>query len=114
MATYTVSRKTWLRGIGSDDSRLLRPDGMRCCLGFVGAQCGIPDSKLLNHFNPYGVPVGMREKFPAWLLADEWSLSDTCFQAIETNDNENLTGSERESRLQAIFAAHGDEIIFTD
>lgn len=37
-----------------------------------------------------------------------------CWNAISANDDETITGSERESRLREIFAANGDEIIFTD
>ena len=48
MATYTVHRKTWYRGKGYENSRLLAPDGMRCCIGFVGAQRNIPDEQLMG------------------------------------------------------------------
>ena len=39
MAKFTVDRKTWFRGQSSSDSKLLREDGQRCCIGFVAQQC---------------------------------------------------------------------------
>lgn len=110
MATYTVSRKTWYRGRGRDESRLLREDGTRCCIGFVGQQCGISDAVLLNR-NAIGQSwqSGHIGGFPAWMVKGQ-----DIYDAYRENDDIGITDEERESRLQEIFAKHGDEIVFVD
>jgi hypothetical protein len=108
---FIVDRKTWYRGKGIKDSRLLREDGKMCCIGFVGKQCGVPDTDLLGIGN---VTVGLQGHglFPAWVRNTLTSISIR--NAYSTNDSEDLTDSEREAQLKEIFLREGDEIEFQD
>jgi hypothetical protein len=104
---YTVDRRTWYRG-HSVGSRLLRDDGGKCCIGFVGQQCGISNAELFDMQVAYGVPSKL---WPTW-MTDESSAD--IWHAYHTNDDENITDEVREVRLQTIFARHGDEIEFVN
>lgn len=108
MATFTVSRKTWYRGQGGERSRLLCSDGRRCCIGFVGQQCGVPDMAMLGVWGVRAVDA-QRSLFPAWLHNDSASGP-----AYVVNDDPTLDDDAREVRLKKIFAAHGDEIVFVE
>jgi hypothetical protein len=109
MATFTVSRKTWYRGQGPHESYLLQDDGTRCCIGFVGQQCGISDHALLLR-RTARIAAGL-EPEPGW---PEWLKGTTTSGVYTTNDNVLLSDPERESKLKEIFSAHGDEIVFVD
>lgn len=102
MATYTVDRKTWYRGQGCM-SRLLLWNGERCCVGFVGQQCGITDGELFNRTTAVRCPD------PRW---PDYLTSLTGCDAYNINDDQTINDTERESRLTAIFAEHGDTLLF--
>ena len=109
MATYTVKRSNWYRGQGTSGSRLLRVDGTRCCIGFVGEQCGIADEAMLN--------VGQicfvdgKSKSPKWF---ELGNADDLMQAYSLNDDNIVSDPQRETGLAAIFKKHGDTLVFVD
>jgi hypothetical protein len=108
MAKYTVDRKTWYRGMRGLRSRLLRPDGTRCCIGFVGQQCGISDNWLLDRpAIADETPEVIEAEWPEWMKVEH-----LVEQAYEANDNPDLTGEQREAKLKEIFARNGDEIEF--
>lgn len=111
---FTVDRKTWYRGNGPKESRLLRVDGMRCCLGHVGKQCGIVDEELLSKSVPPDVNNSV-SKFPQWLQEPyrrpREDVSDMG-NATDINDEETFSDVVRESKLKAIFAKNGDELEF--
>ena len=47
--SFTIDRSIWLRGEGSEHSRLLRPhDNKMCCVGICLRALGVPDSLLLD------------------------------------------------------------------
>ncbi len=100
---FTVDRATWWRGDWSG-SRLLRNDGNRCCIGFVGQQCGIPDEDLvgMGALRPESKP-----QIPTQLMTAEGWIG----QAYGINDAP-MDDSERESELVALFAKNGHEIEF--
>lgn len=108
MAKFTVDRRTWYRGKGEKFSALLREDGTRCCIGFVGAQCGISDQELMGHPGVTGVRLPLREHFPKWMQEEGGDV----INAYGDNDDEALTDAEREERLKVRFAKYGDEIEF--
>lgn len=107
---FTVKRSEWYRGKGAAPSKLLRTDGTRCCIGFVGQQCGIADSALLNR-RTIGLCPPKDEKWPTWTNSND--IADT-YEAYEVNDNAKLNDKEREAKLKEIFARNGDEIVFVD
>lgn len=114
MATYTIDRRTWYRGKGDIESKLLRPDGMRCCIGQIAQQCGVADASILHE------PAVVRKdgeaiagKWPAWFLGSGGQSYDLC-ECYEDNDNRDLTEVERERRLTETFAKHGDTLVFVN
>lgn len=111
---YIVDRQTWYRGKGSTYSKLLRDDGLRCCIGHVGKQCGYADAELLRKATVSSIDVQIR--FPEWMIIFPGSSSDSPRTPIEEcyviNDDIIITEEERESRLKALFEANGDEIEF--
>ncbi|SRR6266404_7023628 len=111
---FVVDRKTWFRGKGSDESRLLRADGMRCCIGFVGQQCGVPDSSMLQHSDIQAMRNAGKDvtRFPYWMSNKE--INFEIGKAYEFNDDEEISNEERENRLSDLFAKHGDTITFVD
>jgi hypothetical protein len=115
MATFTVHRSTWYRGhFGQQDSssKLLRPDGQRCCIGFVGQQCGIPDGQLLDRGTVAVCDIDSYMKFPGWMRSElEPSEIEN---AYNTNDHSQITDAEREEELIEIFARNGDTLVFVD
>jgi hypothetical protein len=109
MAKFVVDRKTWFRGAGSWMSSLLRGDGRRCCIGFVGNQVGCTDDEL--RFVP-SVEKLLESCEPAARKFPDWMQDARIFDAYQTNDDLDLNDVERESKLKEIFARHGDEIEF--
>lgn len=123
---FTVKRSEWYRGNGNaldskpvvhNESQLLREDGKKCCIGFVGLQCGFSEADLLGH----GTITVVREDgpgvWPKWMLREEWVGGHKEYKiqkAYITNDSSDLTDEQREKRLQYIFAENGDEIVFVD
>ena len=111
MATYTVKRSEWFRGQGSSESRLLREDdNKRCCIGFVGAQLGIPDENLLDISDVFSIDS---DTWPDWMRQYR-SSNDPINIAYGINDQELLPDTDRERRLADLFAEHGDTLLFVD
>jgi hypothetical protein len=113
---FTVDRAKWLRGGGGV---LLDNKGCMCCLGFVSEQCGVPRDALMLHATPcrtsakfdlQGFLTELRER--SWADEPFWGNTRLAGDAMEVNDNENLTDSERERELVAIFGGHGYELEF--
>lgn len=117
MAHFIVDRSKWYRGQGSTNSKLLREDGTRCCIGFVGNQCGIEDANLLNRAS---INLGRSEndienEWPRWMTQPSITDSFTgCSigDAYEVNDSRHITEPNRELQLIEIFAKHGDTLEF--
>lgn len=130
MAHYTINRKTWYRGRSGGGSSLLRSDGMRCCIGQIGEQIGIPDKFLLNvpvilakqgNDAVYSIPDEERTKFPEWMRSENdldgkgiWACYRTNDQAHGDNGAGYMSEELRESRLIEAFASHGDTLEFVD
>jgi hypothetical protein len=108
---FTVDRKTWYRGHASEDSSLLRSDGTRCCIGFVGQQCGIEDRYLLGKGLTLDVTKNQRT-FPVWMHSS--STHSDIGRVYAANDSRSLSDPQREAKLKEIFARNGDEIEFVD
>lgn len=133
---FVVQRNRWRCGPGTASfthlliahgrgaTLLLNPAGYRCCLGFVLAQCGIPDEHLDR-----GDPAGVAQHHPEWterltpfmvqvLLPacdpDPPDLvnSKLVQEAIGINDDEELLRTEKEAALIKLFARHGYTLRF--
>lgn len=127
--TFVVAREKWMRG-GSSDTALLTLDGMRCCLGFVAAQCGIADDRITTIAEPLDIDDALglvpdeNAKHPLVELSRELDDDGYCSvsaqntelsgDAIEINDSPSIDDAEREKRLSAAFTKHGYAIEFVD
>lgn len=112
-----IDRNTWLRGEGTENSFLLREkDSKMCCLGFLGAACGVPSESMTNTEAPALLNQDHRDLFPDFLFHGGRDLnqdsSDECNSLVEINDDEELTPEEREAELTMLFAKHGIEVEF--
>lgn len=115
MAKFTVDRKTWYRGKGGIQSALLTEHGERCCIGFVGQQCGVVDKLMLGvptiHYHQPMDGYLNAAQFPAWMTYEDHGSKDVD-EAYLVNDNRDISDLTREAKLKEIFARHGDELEF--
>lgn len=113
--SFTIDRKIWLRGVGSEKSMLMDEDGKKCCLGIYGTACGISDVNLLGKRDP-AHEGGRIKGFGSWLFkkasnSDYW-VSEACRQLMCDNDNVSLIQSRREALIKAGFAKAGIKVRF--
>lgn len=112
---FVVKRSEWYRGKGSSASMLLRKDGMKCCIGFVGQQCGIPDYELMcrRQVWTFTRSCHLETVWPEWMMRAVGDYTDIN-KAYVFNDDPNISDTEREFKLAEIFKKNGDEIVFVD
>lgn len=112
MKYFYVNRATWKRG-PEGDSYLLDNAEQKCCLGFIGLQCGIPPKYLLmiqapatvNYYN--GIYSNLLTTFKNKVNEN----SHLAVIAMNYNDKE-MSESEREAQLSFLFREHGCDIVF--
>lgn len=131
---FRVIREMWHRGRGGYRSALLTTQGTRCCLGFLAAECGIPDQAMLSRGSFHDLCVReypesdreidreVAERLPTSLIGlDEFNVMNTDLtnRIIDANDTERddafSYGGEpetREQRLTRLFAEGGIEVEF--
>jgi len=95
MINVAVDRKTWYRGKGMAESRLLRPDGQKCCIGFLGIELGACEEDLLDLDAFVDVRVKDIERFND-------THDEVLTKAYVTNDDKNITEAAREEQLIVI------------
>ena len=113
---YIIDRKRWQRGRGAAESGLYLPENRKmCCLGQVAKQCGVS----LKAMSMCGAPSSLKNesilKLPKWLYHKKGRAlvdSAACGKAMQANDSEYVTDAGREKTLTALFAKHGDELVF--
>lgn len=115
-----INRRVWLRGEGSENSRLLREeDGKRCCVGIYLSALGVPDEMLKNATTAVWV-VRRRLLPPAadWLEQPDldivYSTSEDARRLYATNDDMRESEEFREEIVAAIFRRHGVEVEYVD
>lgn len=112
---FVVDRAVWLRGEGSENSRLLRrQDDKMCCLGIYLDACGIAAEKLEDQATPEDVDPS--EDIPAWLYRltkDSKECTAKVWNLIDTNDDEDIPETEREAEVERLFANEGIKVTFT-
>ena len=111
---WIIKRSKWLRGVDSVDSRLLRDDGLMCCIGQICRQMGVPDEKLLDKSfarhvfttgqSPLTNPVSERTN-----VDHDWVKL-----AYKINDDVSIIDSFREQQLEALAAKNGHSFEFVD
>jgi hypothetical protein len=115
VTSFTIDRKTWLQGEGSDESYLFRSrDGKQCCLGFYMEACAVPRQKITSVMTPMGLRLEFRNQVPNWLFnEDHNNISDVCNILMRVNDLENENPSDKEKRIALLFKQAGIEVTFT-
>lgn len=115
MAKFVVDRRTWYRGQGMENSKLLRADGQRCCIGFVAQQCGVADDSMVDIGGVAGLNEEEQQKFPSWMQPDRGTdEEDSVYGAYSDNDDQGINDATREARLIKRFKEQGNEIEFTN
>lgn len=124
-----VDRTKWLRGEGSDVSRLLRPsDGKMCCLGFVCLAFGMNAQSITNVATPSSVAdakrIGLNKDHSdvpealRWLLKERAGESirdsDDCAELMRCNDLIVESNEWREAGITKIFKDHDIEVEFVN
>lgn len=117
---FIVKRSEWYRGHRDGSSLLREEDGRKCCIGFVGQQCGIKDSELLGQKAVGGSSDTLTSKWPKWffspnaIVVHHLDSSDALYHAYYVNDNSDITDVDREAKLSQLFSLNGDTISFVD
>lgn len=120
-----IDRRYWWHGQGPDDSRLLLPNGTRCCVGHLARACGVPDAitrdagtieSLVaadeNHLIPHPQLLWtLRGADSSALWPDTSPEGSTVYMA---NDDEYINDAEREVDLISRFALHDIALTFFD
>lgn len=94
---------------GKGDTRLINPQGYKCCLGFVCQQAG-PRQKLTDKFDPknLGEPVpGL-----SFRDVDDMQLTKLSKQAINVNDDEMTTAKQKKQKLRSLFKDSPYQLVF--
>lgn len=88
LRTFVIDRETWLRG-DWQHSKLLRPDGLMCCLGQVALQLGATKKDIRDVSAPIGVGRPL-----------DWNPASAALsQMMQDNDMAGVVDSTRERRL---------------
>ena len=114
---FTIDRKRWLRGEGSDKSFLLRPsDGKMCCLGFYALACGVSEWTITGASLPRWAHT--YPEHAQWLFGSRRSAlcESPCETLAAINDDmfSITTEAIREEKIVAVFAQYGVEVEFVD
>jgi hypothetical protein len=117
---FTVKRSEWYRGKGSAESKLLREDDLKCCIGFVCLQLGLSEKQIINKGDIMSMVASSVEPWGDKRLLTDNNLFDFgnhpkwLEAAYRANDTDRLTDAEREEKLKSLFKQGGHEIEFVD
>ena len=122
MRTLVIKRSKWARGILNGYSALLNDKGNMCCLGFDARACGFGPKFLKDAGTPEDMDFKNKtravEKAPHLLMFSDMDghVEDTVFvrQAMETNDDVDISESAREQELYELFHHEGIVVEFID
>jgi len=113
MKTLTIDRDRWRRGgIRRNHTHgptyLLNDEGYMCCLGFDALACGVTPYEMRGAYGP-GEVTTMSDEY----RETRWR-SGVVLDAMEVNDNPNLSELERETKLIPLLKAIGgyDDVQF--
>ena len=111
---WIIKRSKWLRGVDSLQSRLLRDDGLMCCIGQVCSQLGVPDEKLFNI--TCARDIFTTGQSPLTHPTGDGTNTDKAWVrlAYEVNDDVSIIDSVRERKLEALAAENGHSFEFVD
>lgn len=99
----TIDRADWGKG------SLLKANGQMCCLGHLGAACGVSFQSLLPNGFPHHIDNNERFKYPKKFAKNRWNVNNL---AADINDCHTMKIAEKESRIRLLFAGHGIKVKF--
>ena len=125
---FIVKKRYWLRGGKKDSISMLRNrSGKMCCLGFVANQlgfsykeiinCGTPEDLDTSHINKTNIKLDKAKlnllkplaKYDTFGVFNNTNLSE---KAIEINDDDSTTDSEKIEKLTRLFKKYKHTITF--
>lgn len=113
----TIDRSRWRTGqeskskTGEGLTCLLNREGYMCCLGFAALAMGAEEKEIYDVAEPYGVDVDL-PLLQRYVGEIHKCNSDLAATAIELNDYKDMSSTEREEKIQRLFAKHGINITF--
>lgn len=122
--TFTIDRSIWRCGgsikqtcKGRGATELANSQGFMCCLGQVAGACGVPFQALKLKPSPNMITAPEAKLLDGILTTELGDLADSrqtklAWDAMDINDDETITQSEREAKLAELFAKHGHEVVF--
>jgi hypothetical protein len=114
--SFVVERSKWLRG--SPNGCLLNNEGKMCCLGFYARACGFEPEDIRNVNSPFTLVYQDQFNWDTKLLVSDphfgRTSSESCKDAITTNDSEEIADPEREADLTDTFNQMGVTVTFVD
>lgn len=121
MKSFTIERKSWLRGEGSR-SRLLRSsDNKMCCLGFYAMSCGLSEIDIrdestigfvINNDLSLLNKVSRDINILIEIYDGDYYGTSVAIALVETNDNKKMKDCEREVEITKLFASVGVRVSF--
>lgn len=97
-----------------DDNALVTKDGRMCCLGFLGAACGITDKTMRDKGMPDDLGGRNNSKWPKAFRPSENEEYHTgpMWRAASLNDKPEMPLKEKERKLKLLFKENGIKLTF--
>ena len=109
MLEVTVDREKWYRGHGGYESRLLREDGLMCCMGFACLAAGVSLNDIRNVSSVERVNLNS-----AINLTFRTENYTTLYYANDVRSYEGQGEQERETRIKELGERVSIEFTFTN
>ncbi len=106
---FTIDRRKWYRGKGYYESKLVKANGHKCCLGFYGKALGAKG--MLNQKAPSLLDDAEKSKFFG-LISGEGTNNKRCLKLMLANDNRHISNTARERIITKEFKQIGVKVKF--
>lgn len=117
MQELVIDRQKWRTGsdgphkTGEGTTQLLNEQGFMCCLGFECLRLGLTEENILQIGEPQEVDEAYYDNID-YMLTGARFQKDWVTEAIEVNDNPELTLDQKEALIESIFGKEGIEVKF--
>ena len=95
MHTVVINRKKWLRG--EQNSKLRKPNGKKCCIGFLATALGATNRQITN-ISTLEEICGSNKRYIDFNMNYSYPLAE----AYDTNDDSSINDTVREKKLRTI------------
>lgn len=108
LRTVIVDRSTWLRGEGTEASKLLRAiDSKMCCLGSACLKAGLKEQQIIDQGSPWLVSNVLQLVLSGYFGSGFYQTGDNLIPLMKVNDNMEISDIEREAELIRLGPAAG-------